>query len=84
VSEIRGDGMLDALIWLSEGQTLDPSRARTLIEDGALFVELADIGFVVIDRARTPPALRDFALRAYRLQLIEVDGDFELYRPATH
>jgi hypothetical protein len=83
VSEIRSDGMLDALIWLSEGNVLDNSRARTLIEDGPLFVELANVGFIVIDSARTPPALRDFALRAFRLQLIEVDGAFELYRPTT-
>jgi hypothetical protein len=81
VSEIRSDGMLDALIWLSEGHVLDASRAQTLIEDGPLFVELGNIGFVVVDRARTPGPLRDFALRAFRLQLIDTDGNFELYRP---
>jgi hypothetical protein len=84
VSEIRSDGMLDALIWLSEGRVLDPSRARTLIEDGGLFVELSNIRFVVMDRARMPSALRDFAHRAFRLQLIDTDGDFELYSPAAH
>lgn len=84
ISEIRSDGMLDALIWLSEGNVLDPSRARTLIEEGPAFVDRANIGFVVIDRARVPSALREFSLRAYRLQLIEVDDVFELYRPAVH
>jgi hypothetical protein len=83
VSEIRSDGMLDALIWLSEGQALDPSRARTLIEEGPSFIDRANISYVVVDRARVPWALRDFAVRAYRLQLVEVDGEFELYRPAA-
>ena len=83
VSEIRRDGMLDALIWLSEGQALDPSRARTLIEEGPAFIDRANIAYVVVDRARVPWALRDFAVRAYRLQLVEVDGEFELYRPAA-
>lgn len=82
VSEIRSDGMLDALIWLSEGRTLDPSRQRALIEAGPEFARRATVGFVVIDRERTPEALRDFAVRAFRLQLVEVDGIFELYRPS--
>ena len=82
ISEIRSDGMLDALIWLSEGRTLDPSRQRELIETGPEFARRATVGFVVIDRERTPEALRDFAVRAFRLQLVEVDGIFELYRPS--
>lgn len=83
VSEIRSDGMLDALIWLSEGRTLDASRAGTLVEQGPAFIDRANITFVVIDSGRAPEALRDFAVRAYRLQLIETDGVFELYRPAA-
>ena len=82
VSEIRRDGMLDALIWLSEGRTLDPSRQQALIEAGPAFARRAIVGFVVIDRARVPEPLRDFAIRAFRLQLIEADGVFELYRPS--
>ena len=46
------------------------------------FAQQTNIGFVVIDRARTPEPLRDFAVRAFRLQLIESDGIFELYRPS--
>ena len=42
----------------------------------------AGLAFVVIDRLRTSDALRNFALRALRLQHIETDGDFELYRPS--
>jgi hypothetical protein len=82
VSETRSDGMLDGLIFLSEGQALDPSRTQTLIEQGPGFIERANIGFVVIDRSRAPAALGEFSRRAFRLELVEIDGMFELYRPA--
>jgi hypothetical protein len=73
--------MLDALIWLSEGRELDTSRWRSLIETGPAFAERAKLGFVVIDRRRTTRAMREFATRAFELQLIETDGDFELHVP---
>ncbi|MBI3048036.1 MAG: hypothetical protein HYY76_06960 [Acidobacteria bacterium] len=82
LADMRSDSMVDALIWLSEDRPLDPSRQRTLIEGGAAWVRRAQLGFVVIDRARTPEALRDFAIRALDLQLIDASGEFELYRPA--
>ena len=81
VRDTRRDPMLDALIWLSEGRELDASRWRSLVEAGPEFVERAKIGFVVIDRRRTTRAIREFAGRAFELQLIESDGDFELYAP---
>lgn len=81
VSEIRSDSMLDALIWLSEGRPLDASRDASLVDMGPAFVQRAVVGFVVVDRERCPAALREFAIRAFRLQLIETDGAFELYRP---
>jgi len=81
VSDTRRDTMLDALIWLSEGRELDASRWRSLVESGPGFVERANIGFVVIDRRRTTRAMREFANTAFELQLIDADGDFELYAP---
>ena len=36
---------------------------------------------LVIDRRRTTRAIREFANRAFELQLIETAGDFELYAP---
>jgi hypothetical protein len=83
VRDIRRDPMLDALIWLSEGHELDPSRWRSLVEAGPSFAERSTIGFVVIDCARSSEAIREFAIRAFNLQLIEADGNFELYRPAV-
>jgi hypothetical protein len=82
VSEMRSDGMLDALIWLSEGRTLDSSRKQALIDMGPGFMRRTNIGFVVIDRGRAFEPLRDFAVRAFRLQLVETEGLFELYRPS--
>ena len=72
--------MLDALITLSEGVPLGPGRAARLIEDGPSFAKRSRIDFVVIDRARAPQALRDFAIKAFQLRHVETDGDFELYR----
>jgi len=81
IIDTRRDPMLDALIWLSEGRELDASRWRSLIDSGPIFAQRAKVGFVVIDRRRTSRALREFAGRAFELQLIERDGDFELHVP---
>ena len=81
VSDTRRDPMLDALIWLSEGHELDASRWRSLVEEAPAFVERANVAFVVIDRRRTTRAMREFATTAFALQLIDSDGDFELYAP---
>ena len=48
---------------------------------GPIFARRAKVGFVVIDRRRTSRTLREFAARAFELQLIEREGDFELHLP---
>jgi hypothetical protein len=82
-TDVRRDPMVDVLIWLSEGRPLDASRRRSLVEDGPAFVRRARVGFVVIDGARTPEPLRAFAIDAFRLELIDTSGEFELYRPTA-
>ena len=82
VDDVRRDPMVDALIWLSEGRPLDNSRRRTLEEDGQAFMARGDVRFVVVDRSRTPDDLREFAIKALRLRLVDIDGIFELYAPA--
>jgi hypothetical protein len=84
VRDFRNDPMLDALVWMSEGRLLDYSRRATLHESGPSFVRRTNLGFVVVDTVRTPAALRDFAIAAFRLQLVDTDGAFELYRPLAH
>ena len=81
-SEVRRIDMIDALIVLSEGGTIAPEREAALVASGPMFVHDANLGFVIIDRLRSSPALVDFATRALRLQRDEVDGNFELYEPA--
>jgi hypothetical protein len=81
VAAARRDPMVAALITLSEGHPLDPRLEGALVEQGPSFASRARVGFVVIDRTRASAALRTFAVRALRLELLERDGAFELYRP---
>jgi hypothetical protein len=81
VTELRRIDMLDALIVLSEGGVIPQQRQVALMAGGPTFVRDANLGFVIIDRKRSSPALIEFAKRAFRLRLIEVDGVFELYEP---
>lgn len=83
VADVRRDPMVDGLIRLSEGQALDPARQEALVAGGAAWAKRVQLGFVVIDRARASEALRDVAVRALGLQLIDVSGEFELYRPSS-
>ncbi len=80
-SEVRRIDMIDALITLSEGGAISPERDAALVASGPMFVHDANLGFVIVDRLRSSPALIDFATRALRLQLDEVDGNFELFEP---
>ena len=81
VEEIRRVGTLDALITLSEGRTLPEERVQELERRGASFVERAQVVYVVIDRTRAPAELVRFAMRVFRLELLDRDGPLELYTP---
>ena len=83
VAEIRSFAMLDALITLSEGRTIDPQREAALIALGPKFVTSTPVGFVVIDRKRASPDLQAFAIRALRLRRVDGEGAFDLYVPET-
>jgi hypothetical protein len=83
IETIRADEMLDALIVLSEGGSLDATQRRRLVAGGDAFARRARLGYVVVDGARTPAALRDFVIEAFALQPVESDDQFELYRPAA-
>jgi len=80
-SEVRRIDMIDALIVLSEGGAISPQRDAALVANGPMFIHEAKLGFVIVDRRRSSDALVDFAIRALRLQRVEVDGDFELWVP---
>jgi hypothetical protein len=83
IAEVRQDAFLDALLTLSEGGTLDPEREAALLDRGPEFIRRARIGYVVIDNDSTPPQLRDFAIRALRLQHVSAEESFDLFVPAS-
>jgi hypothetical protein len=73
--------MVYALLILSEGGEIPTDTLTHLVDLGPDWITQSRIGFVVIDRARSSAPLRDFAIRALRLEFVEADGDLELYRP---
>ena len=83
MAEVRQDALLDALITLSEGGALDPAREAALVERGPEFIRRGRIGYVVIDNDRTPPPLRDFAVRALRLQHVAAEDSYDLFVPRS-
>ena len=80
-AQVRLEPVLDALMTLSENRPLSAEGAERLVREAPDFLRRADVGFVVIDRSRVPAALYAVAIEALRLELIDADGPFELYRP---
>ena len=76
--------MLDALITLSEGRTIDPHRETALIAAGPEFARSTPVEFVVMDRKRASPGLQTFAIRAFRLQRIDSDAQFDVYTTGSN
>jgi hypothetical protein len=72
---------LDALMTLSEGRPLLPEQERRAEATIDRFLTRAHLGYVVIHRSSTSPALRDYAMRLFELRKIAEDGDVELYAP---
>ena len=83
IAEIRQDPVLDALITLSEGGTLDAAREHTLTGLGQEFMRRARVGFVVIDTSQASPYLRELAVRTLRLRRIDSEDPYELYAPVS-
>jgi hypothetical protein len=83
IAEVRQDALLDALITLSEGGTLDRAREADLVARGPEFIRRSRIGYVVIDNDRTPPPLRDFAVRALRLRHVAAEDSYDLFVPGS-
>jgi hypothetical protein len=81
IAEVRQEPMLDALITLSEGGTLDSTREAALVDAAPQLIRRARLGYVVIDNTRTSQQLRDFAVRALRLHVVAAEGPFDLFVP---
>lgn len=81
IAEIRRDAMLDGLISLSEGAPMSAEQRQPLMAAGPDFVTRAQIGYVIIDRQRTPPQLAEFAVQAFHLERLDSDAGLDLYIP---
>jgi hypothetical protein len=73
--------LLDALVALSEGRTLEPEEEARARRSASRFVRRLDVGYVVVERSRMSAALWTFAADALDLELVATSGDYELYVP---
>ena len=80
-AQLRGRPVRAALIALSERRDLDERVATRARRAAGEFIEQGRLGYVVIDRSRATPQLRDFAIALFDLQRVETSGVFELYVP---
>jgi hypothetical protein len=81
IAAARRDVVLDTLLTLSEGQAITGEQQRRFVQSGEAYIRKRNIGFVVIDRLRTPAALRLLAIETFRLRMVESDGVLELHVP---
>jgi hypothetical protein len=81
VRDLRAQPTLDALMIMSEGGHLSPPHAAWIRSRGRGFVERANVGYVVVDTALTPPHLIAFVIDAWDLTEVARDGRLVLYVP---
>ncbi len=72
---------LRTLLALSEGDPVPAADMQEALARGAEAMRQFEVGWVVIDRARTPPGLSVFALEAFNLELLESQEGYDLYVP---
>ena len=80
--ELEADPVEYSLALLSEGKSISNASRLSIVGRGPAFLRENHIAFVVIDQQRTPPALRDLAIEAFRLEPVGADGQLELFRPS--
>jgi len=79
--ELEADPVKYPLALLSEGKSISPADRAAVVARGPGFLRDNHIAFIVIDRQRTPPALRDLAMQAFHLEPVDRDGALDLFRP---
>ncbi|HSP91632.1 MAG TPA: hypothetical protein VLN08_12020 [Vicinamibacterales bacterium] len=80
ISDLRRSRILRALVLLGDGVPYLPPPRPVLRERGAAFVRRVGLGYVVVNRARTPPALLDYAVASFALERVGGDATYDLYR----
>jgi hypothetical protein len=83
VAALRRSPVLDALLVLSEGRSLDEETRQRALERARRFVDTASIGYVVIDTAHSSSSLIEFAIEAFDLEKIDEEDTVQLYQPVS-
>ncbi len=81
IVSVKRRPVLAVLLALSEGRTVPQAQLDEAAALAPRFVRAANIGYVVIDRTRSSPALADAAIAIFGLEKIGQSGPRELYRP---
>jgi hypothetical protein len=84
IDDVRAQPTLDALLRLSEGQSLSAEHGARIRARAPGFLTRANVGYVVINHVRAPKVLIDFVTEAWGLEEIERAGARVLYRPTAH
>ena len=74
---------LRALIELSEGKPLAPATGVEAVRAAADLIERIRLEYVVMHTARTPAALREFAVEAFALEPAGAGDGYELFRASA-
>jgi hypothetical protein len=72
-----------ALMTLSEHRPLRPGLAELAARTSGDFLARSQLGYVVVDQARTSPELRRFAIETLNLKKIGESDGYELFVPAA-
>jgi hypothetical protein len=81
IDSVRRRPVLAVLLALSEGRTVTPADVQRARLRAPVFIRAVDLGYVVMDRTRTSPALVDAAITILDLVKLGQSGTRELYRP---
>lgn len=80
--EMLGSPLLRSLMALSTpGSSIGPAEFASARDDRDRFLTRTCVGFVVLNRRRATPDLRNAAVELLRLESLHEDADFELLRP---
>lgn len=73
--------VLHALITLSEQSPLSDTQREKALASADRFLDRARLGYVIVDDAKTTPALRAFAIELFRLRHVQSADGLSLYVP---
>jgi hypothetical protein len=80
--DMQSQPTLNALMMMSEGKRLSAPHATWIRSRGPGFIQRANVGYVVVDEALTPPHLHAFVIEAWNLIEVARDAGMVMYMPA--